>query len=206
MTLIIPAILTADVKDLERKLAALAGWAPRIHIDVADGRFVSNRTLSLKTIRAAAAGLPIDYHLMVADPLRSIEQIGQDYRHRFIIHYEALAVTGETVDHHGDDISIALNPSTRVAVLESAHLPAVTLMSIVPGYQGSQFLPEVFHRLALVRDQQPGARITVDGGVNQTNIHAVVAAGADEVVVGSAIWRDNQPEDTYQELLQLLGA
>lgn len=206
---IIPAILAIEQADLVTKLAALRPWAKLIHIDIADGQFVPNRTLSLEQVCSATSGLPIELHLMVTSPLAELEQALASHPVRVIVHYEALSNPAEFIEQslrEGWPISIACNPQTSIDQLNlPVATPVLTLLSIEPGFQGSHFLPESLDRLRQLRTLYPDTRLEVDGGINHQTIQAAVAAGAQDLVVGSDIWHGSSPEDVYRELQQIVN-
>lgn len=202
---IIPAILTADQFDFERKLVMVARLATAVHIDVADGRFVANRTLPLEAMLTPVVNLTREYHLMVADPAAVVLDTPFGSADRIVIHAETLddpSVLVSWSQRLGDRFSLAINPSTPLDRWTDAlrGLGRVQVMGVEPGQQGAPFLSQTIDRVQQLRAANPDLEITVDGGVSRDNIAQLAAVGANRLVVGSAIWQTPDPVSAYQEL------
>jgi len=205
---VIPAILTDDLTDLTSKLRRIESCASPLHLDVADGRFVSSTTLPLATLVQATTSLVTDFHLMVADPLGEVAQQIFPAKSRVVVHVEALtdpAMTAKFIDLMKPWLDLAINPDTPLApyLALMAQVGRVQVMGVEPGQQGAAFIPTTTQRVREIRVTHPELEITVDGGVNRKNITELVGAGADYLVVGSAIWKTDDPVAAYQELVDL---
>ena len=198
--LIGPSILSADFRRLgEQVQEAEAAGADFIHVDVMDGVFVPNISIGFPILEAVRAStpLPIDVHLMIVEPGRWVERFAAAGADSITIHVEVdpnLYRTLRRIDEAGAMPSVTLNPGTPLVMLEPV-LPIVRqvlVMSVNPGFGGQTFIPAALDRLRRVRamlDQtNPACRLEVDGGINVSNAGKVVAAGANTLVVGSAVY------------------
>ena len=195
-----PSILAADFRRLGEQIAeAEAAGADYLHVDVMDGRFVPNISIGLPVLEAvrAATTLPIDVHLMIVEPDRWVERFVRAGADVLTVHVEAcdhLDRTLHTIAEAGAEPGVTLNPATPLVSLEEV-LPIVRqvlVMSVNPGYGGQALIPSSLRKIQRLRtmlhDQNPSCRIQIDGGVNASNIAAVVAAGADTIVAGTAVY------------------
>ena len=203
---IAPSILSADFSRLGEEVNAIvAGGADYIHVDVMDGHFVPNISFGagvMKSIRGLTDKI-FDVHLMIAptDPyLADFAQSGADI---ITVHAEAgphLHRSLQTIRALGKKAGVALNPATPVSVLEHviADVDLVLVMSVNPGFGGQSFIPSSINKIRQARALIGGRDIDleVDGGVTAENARAVVDAGANVLVAGSAVYSGNDPK-TY---------
>jgi ribulose-phosphate 3-epimerase len=198
--LIGPSILSADFRRLGEQIAEVeAAGADFIHFDVMDGVFVPNISIGFPIVEAveAATNLPIDVHLMIIEPGRWVERFAAAGADTITVHAEAdpnLYRTLRAIEVAGAAPSVTINPGTPVVMLEPV-LPIVRqvlIMSVNPGFGGQTFIPVALGRIRQVREMldavNPTCRLEVDGGIKASNAAAVVAAGADTLVVGSAVY------------------
>jgi ribulose-phosphate 3-epimerase len=195
-----PSILTADLLRLGEQIAeAEAAGVDFIHLDVMDGRFVPNISFGLPIMEALrrATKLPIDVHLMIVEPENYAARFAEAGADFVTVHVEAcrhLHGTLQGIAAAGATPSVTLNPATPLDALEEV-LPVVgqvLVMSVNPGFGGQTFIPSTLNKIArlraLIDERNPMCRLEVDGGVRAANIGRVVAAGADTIVAGSAIY------------------
>ncbi len=213
-----PSLLSADFTDLRAacRLAERAG-AEVLHLDVMDGRFVPNLTFGPLVVEAVrrSTDLFLDVHLMVQDPdplLAAFRRAGAD---GLTVHAEAvvhLERTLESIATLGARPGVALNPSTGEAALDYVWdvTGLVLIMTVNPGFGGQSFLAPVLEKVRRLRAEAerrnwPG-HLEVDGGVDPHTAPSVVAAGADLLVAGSAIFGQPDPVAAAAALRQAAAA
>ena len=195
-----PSVLSADFTRLGASLKeAQDAGADMIHVDVMDGHFVPNISMGPGIVRAikSATSLPLDIHLMVDQPERHIEAFAAAGAESITVHFEVVVHLHrlfKQVRESGAKVGLALNPLTPVSVVEGAlpYLDLALVMSVDPGFGGQEFIPGSIARIEALRRMRdrvnPNCLIEVDGGVNSRNAAAIVAAGADVLVAGSAVF------------------
>ncbi len=203
---IAPSILSADFSALGRDIAAVErGGADLIHIDVMDGHFVPNITIGPPVVKAIkrVATRPLDCHLMIEEPDRYIEAFVDAGASMVSVHVEAVPHLHRTIGFIkklGARAGAVLNPSTPEGTLaDIAHdLDYVLVMSVNPGFGGQAFIPNSVEKVRRVRAMLTAAgssaAIEIDGGIDEANAAAVVAAGASILVAGHAIFGARDPE------------
>ena len=196
-----PSILSADFAALGRDIEAVTrGGADQIHVDVMDGHFVPNITIGPPVVRALrrVTTLPLDCHLMIMEPDRYLDAFVDAGANMISVHVEVLPHLHRTISQIkklGAMAGVVLNPSTPVVALEqvAGDVDFVLVMSVNPGFGGQVFIPNTPAKIRAVRallDRAGNtqAPIEVDGGVDPTTVAAVVAAGAEWLVAGNAIF------------------
>lgn len=209
---IAPSILSADFSRLGEEIAAVeSGGASVLHVDVMDGHFVPNITIGLPVVKsiARATRLPIDTHLMISEPGHYAEQFVAAGAKMVSVHVEAddhLHRTLMSIKAAGALAGVAVNPATPIGSVEEV-LPFadyVLIMSVNPGFGGQRFIPTSLDKVRRLRrmidERDLNVRIEIDGGIDLDNIGAVVAAGAEIIVAGSAIFGAADPQVAVREL------
>lgn len=204
--LISPSILTSDFARLREEVEMLnesaADW---IHVDVMDGVFVPNISFGFPVIESIAkhARMPLDVHLMIARPEQYISRFHDAGASIITVHYEACTHLHRTIGlikETGCRAGVALNPHTPVHVLEDlvADLDLVLIMSVNPGFGGQQFIPHTVEKVrkvkALAGAGAEALYIEIDGGVGRGNYRELVAAGANVLVAGNAVFSADDPK------------
>ncbi len=195
-----PSLLSADFARLGAAVEeAAAAGADYIHLDVMDGHFVPNITFGPSLVAAVrrVTDLPLDVHLMIEEPERHVEAFAAAGADIITVHYEVARHLHRllgAVRESGTKVGLALNPLTPVSVLEGAlpYLDLALVMSVNPGFGNQDFIPASTARIEALRRMRdrtnPNCLIEVDGGINARTAPAVVAAGADVLVAGSAVF------------------
>ena len=213
---IAPSILSSDFAHLADEIAAVEkGGADLVHVDVMDGHFVPNLTIGPPIVEAIrkVTTLPLDVHLMMTNPDDYIGEFAEAGANYLTVHVEAcphLHRTIQSIKEKGVKAGVTLNPATPITSVE-AILPDVDLlliMSVNPGFGGQRFIPGVLDKIRRAREMiaQTGRPILleVDGGIKVDNAGAIVAAGADILVAGSAIFE--APGRDYRSAIAKLRA
>jgi ribulose-phosphate 3-epimerase len=197
---IAPSLLSADFTRLGEAVAACeAGGADLVHFDVMDGRFVPNLTVGPLVLKAVhgKTRVPVDVHLMIEEPFRTLDQYLDAGAARVSVHVEAepnLHRFAVHVRNRGVSPGVAINPGTSLDTLSEAlrFVDFVLVMSVDPGWGGQSFLPGALDRVASLRERIArcgrSVEIAVDGGVDAGNAGALAAAGASCLVAGSAVF------------------
>lgn len=209
---IAPSILSANFACLGDQIQAVErGGAGVLHVDVMDGHFVPNITVGLPVVKSLAkfTKLPIDAHLMITQPGVYAAQFVDAGAQMVSVHVEAdphLHRTAMSIKAKGAQAGVVLNPSTPLAAVEEAlqFVDYVLIMSVNPGFGGQKFIPQTLDKVKRLRqlivERQVNVRIEIDGGIDRENIESVVAAGAEIIVAGSAIFGKPDAEAAVREL------
>jgi ribulose-phosphate 3-epimerase len=195
-----PSILAANFARLgEQVTEAERAGADRVHVDVMDGHFVPNISIGaviVKSLRPVTR-LPLETHLMIAEPDRFLEAFAEAGSDTLIAHYEAalhLHRTVQRIKALGKRAGVAINPATPVGVLEEIlpDLDLVLVMTVNPGFSGQAFIqatvPKIRKVRRLIEQMHPTCELEVDGGIDEKTAPTVVEAGADVLVAASAVF------------------
>lgn len=214
MIKVAPSILSADFSQLANEIVKIekagADW---VHIDVMDGHFVPNLTFGAPVVAAIrkVTQLPFDVHLMVSNPQDLIDPFIKAGADILTIHAETaphLHRLIQTIKEHGKKAGVSLNPSTPLSVIEDIlpDVDMVLIMSVNPGFGGQKFIPGAIEKIARLKAQIDERKLSidieVDGGINEITARQVVAAGANILVAGSAVYG---AQDIVQAIKDIRG-
>ena len=201
---IAPSILSADFGQLGSEIKRLEeAGADMIHIDVMDGHFVPNLTVGppvINTLRKYTK-LPFDVHLMISPVHKYIKDYAEAGANIITIHPEATDNLQESIKHiknFGKKVGVSLNPNTQIDIIEKllVEINLVLIMSVHPGFAGQKFIPNVLDKikeLKKIKDEKNlNFDIEVDGGINFDNSKLVIEAGANILVSGTTIFKNNK--------------
>ena len=200
---IAPSILSADFSQLGNEIKRLEeGGADMIHVDVMDGHFVPNLTIGPPVIKALRnyTKLPFDVHLMITPVHKYIKNYAEAGADIITIHPEATNNLKESINHIkklGKKVGVSLNPDTKINKIKEllSQINLVLIMSVHPGFGGQKFIPDVLEKvkeLKKIKDQKNlNFDIEVDGGINFDNSKLAIEAGANILVSGTTIFKNN---------------
>jgi len=199
-----PSILAADFARLGEQVAeAERAGADRIHVDVMDGHFVPNLSMGAPIIQSLrrVTHLPLEIHLMISDPDFFLDEFVEAGSDSFLVHWEGNANLHRTIQRIkalGKRAGVVINPATPAAVLEEIlqDVEQVLIMTVNPGFGHQHFLPTTLPKIRRVRQMieqiKSGCDVEVDGGIDAETAPLAVAAGANVLVAGTAIFGESE--------------
>jgi ribulose-phosphate 3-epimerase len=199
-----PSILSADFARLGQQVAdAERAGADRIHIDVMDGHFVPNLSMGAPIVQSLrrVTHLPLEIHLMISDPDFFLDEFVEAGSDSFLVHWEGNANLHRTIQRIkalGKGAGVVINPATPAAVLEEIlqDVEQVLVMTVNPGFGHQHFLPTTLPKIRRVRQMieqlHSGCDVEVDGGIDAETAPLAVAAGANVLVAGTAIFGESE--------------
>ena len=198
-----PSILSADFSQLGNEIKRLEeGGADMIHVDVMDGHFVPNLTIGppvIKNLRKHTK-LFFDVHLMISPVHKYIKNYADAGADIITIHPEATENLENSINHIkklNKKVGVSLNPDTKISIISELleKIDLVLIMSVFPGFGGQKFMPEVVEKIKNLKKIQKEKKLSfdieVDGGINFSNSKIVIEAGANILVSGTTIFKEN---------------
>jgi ribulose-phosphate 3-epimerase len=208
---VVPAILTDDPESLEVMIRQAESFTGYVQVDIMDGQFVPSRSVTAKHLRDISIKLEWEAHLMVNAPESYFEDFRRAGAKKVVFHYESTDIPQEVISQarkSGLGVGLAINPETPVSDILSllGEVDSVLLLTVNPGYYGSPFIPEVLDKVAELRAASPDMEIAVDGGIKESNIVDVARKGIDMICVGSAVFLQSDPGESFRHLQALVDS
>lgn len=205
---VVPAILTNDSTVLETMIRQAENFTNYVQLDIMDGKFVPSQSITWEHLANLPTKLNWEAHLMVLHPEDYLLGFHQAGAQKVIFHYEAILSPREIIAQArelGLGVGLAINPETTISTILplADEVDSILLMTVNPGFYGSKFIPEVMDKVAELRKVRPDMEIGVDGGVKENNITQIARAGVDVIYVGSAIFLQPQPGESFHRLQSL---
>ena len=198
-----PSILSADFSQLGQEIKNLENsGADMIHVDVMDGHFVPNLTIGPPVIKALRkyTNIPFDVHLMINPVHKYIKDYAESGADIITIHPEATTSLQQSINEikkYKKKVGLSLNPDTKIEVIEKYldQIDLVLVMSVFPGFGGQKFIKDVLKKIKKISEIKHKKNfqfdIEVDGGINFSNFKEVLEAGANVLVSGTTIFKEN---------------
>jgi len=202
MSTVVPSILEQNPEAFTRAARSVESFAKLIHVDIADGTFVPNRTLSVSELQSFQPNVPYRIHLMVEKPEHLLQDVLKLNAECIIIHAEAtnnLRAVLNVIRDSGKGAGVALNPETPISAIADVvdGLSFILFLSVHPGFQGAPFIPEVLEKIKAFRAEYPEKAIGIDGGITLERIPLLKNLSITNIVVGSAILQADNPEESF---------
>lgn len=208
--LVIPGLLTDSLDDVKEKIRLVDGVVPRVSIDVIDGRFADNITVSVEDLKEIVWGKTVfDVQLMVEEPVDYLDEASEAGATRVFGHIERMGNREQFLEigsKYSFEIGWALDLYTPVEELEDNEFKGVSgilLMSVKAGFSGQEY-KDVSGKIVELRKRGFEGDIVVDGGMNEETIKSVLKAGANQFSVTNAIWKAKEPVAEWQRLMKLV--
>ena len=218
MNYLSPSMLSIDFGNIEENIKrVVSAGTDYIHVDVMDGMFVPNISFGppvIDYVKKAAGDTPLDVHLMIEKPERYVDVFKKSGADMLTVHYEStddVAAVVKQIKEAGMEVGVALKPATPVEVLADVidELDMVLIMSVEPGFGGQSFMDIAYKKLAetkkLAEERKLNCKIEVDGGITLGNLKKVLDAGANVIVAGSAIFK-NDIEKNIADFKEIMDA
>ncbi len=212
MSQIVPAVLAYQNKEFNSYIEKLTEFGSEwVHIDFIDGIFLPvKKTImpcDIDSFVFSRLDAKLEAHLMVENPEEYFMSLFQLGFKRVVVHWE-LTFSEDFVymaEQYGFDIGVAINPDVSLEDIQNIkNYSYLLFMSVYPGRQGGEFQPDVLDKIRRYKEANPDKEVNIDGGVNISNIDEVINTGVDKIVVGSGIWKSDNPQKSYLDLVRAL--
>lgn len=215
MIKISPSLLSCDFSQMGAELVKIQNaGADYAHLDVMDGDFVNNISFGIPVIAGIrkASDIFFDVHLMISEPIRYVERFASAGADLITFHLEAAEDVMATIDaikKTGKKVGLSIKPATPAEAvypyLDRCDL--VLVMTVEPGFGGQALIPETLEKVALIRAEMErrslSVELQVDGGITEENARKAIAAGADVIVAGSAVFKSSDMAKTIKKLREI---
>lgn len=209
-----PSILSGDFANMQKCVELTEKWgADYIHCDVMDGVFVKNITFGMPMVKAIKkhTNLPLDVHLMIVSPEKYVDEFIKAGADIIVFHPDVCSDIRGTLRHikkQGVKAGLAINPDIDVYSIKEYldDIDTILLMSVFPGFGGQKFIDSVLEKIEITKKMIEGRKIEIeiDGGVNRENYKEIAKRGVDSFVAGSAVYKDQNPEEVIRLLQNAL--
>jgi len=200
---ILPAILVKSREELLEQLNIVQPFVKNVHIDMMDGLFVPNETISVDDLKPLPYGLGYSFHWMVENPEEYISRVPGTHMH--IVHIETVH-SWEKIEaaakKSGGRLGLSMNPDTPVddVLKYKDKVSRFLVMTVIPGFDGQKYMEEVEPKISHLRKECPSIEIEVDGGINFDTAPRAVKAGASMLASASTIFRSENPGEAIRLL------
>jgi len=203
-----PAVLATTLAELKSRTHLAQKLSPTIHLDVMDGKFVSTKSVSIKTLQDMAWKGKVEIHAMVKNPTTLLPLLDSIKPRRVYLHVElgaALLPMIAVLRSRKIELGLAINPQTSITALEQfiPYAKSILVLSVHPGKYHAPLWPGAFSRIRTLRRRWPKLVIGADGSMNQSTIARAMKAGAQRLIVGSNVMLDEHPELAWKKLQTL---
>ena len=204
MATVVPTILATTPDEYGTMLELAEGLSQRVHVDICDGRFADNKTIGLAQVQVSA-GVELDLHLMLQNPLEQLETALSLKPHLIIFHAESTGDVAGAMAHTRDlgvRAGVAVLPQTSVETARPLieHADHVLIFTGQLGHNGGQFQSDQLARISDVRQLRPAAEISVDGGVNDRNAALIALQSVDVLYTGAFLQQAEDPAAAFESI------
>lgn len=207
--MIIPALLTHDLEQAKSKLHAVHDLSEWVQLDIMDGKFVPNKTLTIEQYKNLEIPQKIELHLMVESPHEQLQAAQDLGAQRVFFHVEAvenieLMIT--ELQKYSFQYGIVINPETDISALEPfmEYVGFIMIMGVHPGRSGQEFIPSMLDKIKDIHEKYSEKELEIDGGVNLENIQDIKAAGVTLFGVTSGLFNADNIIERYKTLSSLI--
>lgn len=205
---VVPAILIEDPKALETMVRQAETFTDWVQFDIMDGKFVPSRSITYEHLARLPMKLSWEAHLMVKNPENYLAGFKKAGVHKVVFHYEATDSPKDIISQARSldlRVGLAINPDTPISTILplTDEVDSVLFLSVYPGFYGKKFIPEVLDKIREFKNIYPSVEIGIDGGIKEDNITIVAQTGVDFIYIGSAIFHQENPADSYHRLSAL---
>lgn len=207
---VLPGILEHDWEEIEKKIELVQSFAPKIHIDLLDGKFAPNTTFfDPEPFKKYSKDIFFELHMMVENPVQYIKPWANAGITRFIGQIEQMPDIEEFIAEGqlAGEVGLALDTPTGADKIQVPldDLDFVFIMTVKAGFSRQSFLPDMMEKIKKLRERSQFIPIEVDGGINDKTIVQALHAGANRFVSTGYIFGSDQPKETYEELTEIVS-